>query len=158
MVRAFIAVGSNLGDRHKNLVQAKVLLEKILAIKILRSSPIYETEPVGGPPQGKYLNAVWEIETTLVPQALLEKLLAVEAELGRVRREANAPRTLDLDILFYGDQIIDWPGLTIPHPRLHDRTFVLEPLADIAPDVVHPKLMKTVRVLLEELLERNSKS
>lgn len=154
MIPAFIAVGSNLGDREKNIADAQKKLSTASGIQFLEASSLYETDPVGGPPQGKYLNAVWKIETDLKPQALLKLLLQIEADLGRVRTEKNAPRPIDLDILFYGDTIVAEPGLRIPHPRLHEREFVLQPLMDLAPDVVHPELKKTIR----ELYERNQKS
>ena len=155
--RVFIAVGSNLGERLNLLKRAAKLAGQTGALKIFRVSPVYETEPAGGPPQGKYLNAVWEAETDLNPEGLLQKLLEVEAGLGRKRGERNAPRTIDLDILFYGDQVVHQPGLVIPHPRLHERDFVLKPLADLAADLMHPKLKKTVKELLEEIRAGNPK-
>lgn len=158
MTQTLIAIGSNLGDRQKNLEHARLLLEQRPDIRILKMSSVRETEPVGGPPQGKYLNAVWLAETGLAPEMLLEELLAIEKRMGRERREPNAPRTLDLDILFFGDRIIHRPGLVIPHPRLAGRVFVLEPLAELVPDWMHPKLKKTVRAILEEVLEGHSKS
>jgi 2-amino-4-hydroxy-6-hydroxymethyldihydropteridine diphosphokinase len=158
MPRAFIAVGSNLGDRLKNIQQAEQALKSMPGTKILRLSPVYETEPAGGPPQGKYLNMVWEIETILSPVQLLDVLLEIEKNLGRVRTVRNAPRTIDLDILLYDDKIIEREGLKVPHPRLHERTFVLKPLADLVPDWTHPQFGKTVRTLLEELLESHKKS
>ena len=118
--------------------------------RFLRSSKVYETDPVGGPPQEKYLNAVWKIETAIPAAELLQKLLAIENEMGRVRREKNGPRPIDLDILFYGSEIIRELGLQAPHPRLHEREFVLKPLCDLAPDFVHPVLGKTIAVLYED--------
>ncbi len=155
MIRAFIAVGSNLGNRSGNLSSAKSWLEKNRRIKVVKLSPVYQTEPVGGPPQGKYLNAVWEIAAGLKPRELLGELLKVEILLGRRRKEKNAPRTLDLDLLFYGNQVIHEPGLEVPHPRLHQRAFVLKPLADIAPDWIHPELGKTIKFLWEEICARS---
>ena len=157
MTQVLIAVGSNLGDRRKNLDRALSLFGKIPDIRILKTSSVRETEPVGGPPQGKYLNAVWLAETGLAPEKLLDELLAIEKKLGRERREPDAPRTLDLDILFFGDQIIRRPGLVVPHSRLEQRVFVLEPLAELVPEWVHPRLKKTVRAILEEVLEGHSK-
>ena len=145
----YLAVGSNLGERLNYLNQAGEMLSKLKGVRFLRSSEIYETEPVGGSgvPQGKYLNAVWEIETSLAPQELLKELLEIEKKLDRVRAELHAPRTIDLDILFYQDRIIEEPGLCVPHPRLHEREFVLKPLMDLCPDFTHPKLKKKIRDL-----------
>ena len=156
MAHAFLAVGSNLGDRNSILKQARQKLEKNSAIHFLRTSSVYETEPVGGPPQGKYLNAVWEIETNLTPEKLLAELLAIEKISGRERGAPNAPRTLDLDILSYDDKMIQQPGLSIPHPRLQEREFVLKPLAEIAPGWMHPCLKKTAKELLEGFVENHS--
>ena len=147
MARVYVAVGSNLGDREKNFSRAKELVEKIKRTKFLRASAIYETDPVGGPPQGKYLNAVWEMETDLAPKKFLRNLLEVERQMGRVRSQRNAPRGIDLDLLFHEDKIIKSNQLTIPHPRLHERIFVLQPLAELAPDFMHPVLKKTIREL-----------
>ncbi len=116
-----------------------------------RVSTFIETEPVGGPPQGPYINAAAELRTTLSPRALLDVLLDVEDELGRVRTVHWGPRKLDLDLLLYEDQIIDEPRLQVPHRHMHKRQFVLEPLGEIAPDAVHPVLGKSVRELQEEL-------
>ncbi len=158
MASVFLGVGTNLGEREKNLELAKTLLIKNKQLKWICQSPVYETDPVGGPAQDKYLNAVWEIETKVPPAALLKELLSIENQMGRRRTVLNAPRIIDLDILFYGDQILQEPGLHVPHPRLHERWFVLKPLADIAPDFVHPILKKKVRELLEENFARNQKS
>lgn len=150
MTQAFIAVGSNLGDRKTHLEKACKRFAAMPGIKIVKKSPVYETDPVGGPVQGKYLNAVWEIETALLPEVLLKKILSIESEMGRKRSVLNAPRVIDLDILFYGSRIVRRPGLEIPHPRLHERWFVLKPLADLAPYFFHPVLGKTIKVLLEK--------
>ncbi len=151
MPRVFLAVGSNLGDRESSVRKAEELLRETPGIDFKKKSPVYETEPEGGEPQGKYLNAVWEIETQLQARELLEKMLAIEKEMGRVRHSRNEPRPIDLDILFYGSDIIDEPGLSVPHPRLHERWFVLKPLSDLCPDFSHPSLKKTVRDLLGAL-------
>lgn len=152
MTRAYIAAGSNLGDRSRNLEQARHLLQT-KGITLLQSSSVHETRPVGGPPQGDFLNAVWSVETELNAGELLNALLSVEKELGRVREVKNGPRSIDLDILFFGDFVISGNSLTIPHPRLHERLFVLEPLNEIAPGYIHPVLKKTIQELLEENLE-----
>jgi 2-amino-4-hydroxy-6-hydroxymethyldihydropteridine diphosphokinase len=117
-----------------------------------RVSSYYETAPVGGPAgQGEYLNAAAEIETDLAPEELLRRLLEIERQLGRIRGEPNAPRTLDLDLLLYGDLNRSAPDPVLPHPRMHERRFVLVPLADIAPNAIHPGLNVTIRALLERL-------
>lgn len=149
MERVFLGIGSNLGDRRHYLDAAKQLTEKLPQTRFLKSSSIIETEPVGGPPQGQFLNSAWEIETDLAPKELKNHLLQIEAQLGRKRTINNAPREIDLDILFYGDRVIEEKDLEIPHPRLHERAFVLIPLLELAPNKVHPRLKKTVRELYE---------
>ena len=129
-VRGFIALGSNLGDRLANLQRAVELLAGRDGVRVLKASRVYETDPVG-PPQPDYLNAVLEIETSLPPARLLEEAQLVERELGRVRTERWGPRTIDIDLLTYGDERIDQPDLQIPHPRMHERAFVLVPLLGI---------------------------
>ena len=136
----YVALGSNLGDRHAQLRAAVEALGSIETTEVVGVSPVYETDPVGPPPQGPDLNAVARLRTGLPPSALLARLLEIETGAGRVRRERNAARCLDLDLLFYGDCAIREPGLVVPHPRLHERAFVLEPLCDLAPEFVHPLL------------------
>jgi 2-amino-4-hydroxy-6-hydroxymethyldihydropteridine diphosphokinase len=149
---AYVALGSNLGDRGDYLDRALRSLRGRTGVTVSRVSPIYETAPVGGPAgQGPYLNAVAELRTDLSTDELLHVLLNVEQELGRVRTERDGPRTIDLDLLLFGDLVRDDPRLTVPHPRLHQRLFVLRPLADLAPGAVHPLLKRTVADLLAEL-------
>ena len=146
--RAFVALGSNLGDREAHLRRALQALRATREIHSLQVSRIYETDPVGPPPQGPYLNAVAEIETGLEPRTLLERLLQIEAEEGRVRRgEQGEARTLDLDLLLFADRCIDEDALVVPHPRMHERGFVLEPLCELAPLWVHPRSGKTIAEL-----------
>jgi len=140
-VDAFVALGSNLGDRAAQLRQALAALAATPGIELGAVSSFYETDPIGPLPQGPYLNAALQLRTTLAPRALLERLLAIETAAGRVRgKERNAPRTLDLDLLLFDALQLDEPGLTLPHPRLYERAFVLEPLAEIAGEVSHPSL------------------
>ena len=138
MANAFVGIGSNLGDREDHLRRAVELLAAEDAISILASSQVRETEPVGPVAQGPFLNGAVQVETELTPRALLERLLAIEERLGRVRRERFGPRTIDLDLLVYEDAVVDEPGLTLPHPLLHERRFALEPLAELAPDLEIP--------------------
>jgi len=149
--RVYLGVGSNLGNREIFLERAQGLLKKLPEVRFVRSSSVIETQPVGGPPQGKFLNTVWEIETSFSPEELKAHLQTIETELGRKRTIRNAPREIDLDILFYGDRIVKEKGLEIPHPRLHERFFVLNPLSEIAPQKIHPQRRKTVKELLEKL-------
>jgi 2-amino-4-hydroxy-6-hydroxymethyldihydropteridine diphosphokinase len=135
---AFLGLGSNLGDRLANLEQAVSLLARDAGIGVVRSSRVYETDPVDGPEQPDYLNAVIEVETSLTPQDLLARSLEVERDMGRVRAERWGPRVVDIDVLTYDDLEIDEPGLTIPHPRMHERGFVLVPLLELVADPVLP--------------------
>ena len=123
----------------------------IIANLFIQSAPLYETEPVGGPPQGPYLNTVWEVETPLEAKELLELLTQIELQFGRTREEKNGPRRIDLDFLFYGDEVINEPGLIVPHPRLHERWFVLKPLRDLRADLVHPIFKKSICELLDQV-------
>ncbi|MFN4071139.1 MAG: 2-amino-4-hydroxy-6-hydroxymethyldihydropteridine diphosphokinase [Thermus caldifontis] len=147
---AYVGLGSNLGDRAGYLLKALSLLSRLEKTHLLRLSPVYETEPVG-PPQPLYLNLVAEVETGLSPRAFLEGLLTVEQSLGRERKERWGPRTIDLDLLLYGDWVLEEEGLEVPHPRLHQRAFVLVPLADLIPEGLHPVLGRTFAELLASL-------
>ncbi len=146
---AYIAFGSNLGNRHATLAGAYRALASHPKIRPLRRSKLYETAPVGGPGgQGRFLNTVLEVETTLTPHELLAECLAVEQQFRRERKVRWDARTLDLDILLFGDQIVDTPDLEVPHPRMHQRRFVLVPLADVAAEVTHPVLDASIATLL----------
>jgi len=155
-VTAFVALGSNLGERQRLLDDAVARLRLQPGVEVVRVSTYLETEPVGGPAgQGKYLNAVAEVRTTLDAASLLRVLLSIETQLGRVRGERFGPRTVDLDLLLVGHEIIAVQeadlDLMVPHPRMHERRFVLEPLVEIAPLAVHPGLQSTARDLLYRL-------
>lgn len=148
-------MGSNVGERAQTLRKALDMMRRGGDITLRRISTFIETTPCGGPEhQGDYLNAVVETETTLAPEDLLAALHAVEASLGRDREKEQrwGPRTCDLDILLYGNEIIKTPNLTIPHPRMCERIFVLQPLAEIAPTIQHPVSFKTASELFTELL------
>jgi 2-amino-4-hydroxy-6-hydroxymethyldihydropteridine diphosphokinase len=133
MTRAYVGLGANLGDREATIRAALAELPGLVAVSELR-----ETDPVGVVDQPAFLNAAAALETELSARELLDALLAIERELGRERRERWGPRTIDLDLLLYGDELIDEPGLTVPHPRLHERRFALEPLADLDPELAIP--------------------
>jgi len=156
---AFIALGSNLGDRRATLRQALESMSNDPAIAVVASSSFIQTRAVTkgdvapADIQPDYLNGVAQLETTLLPRALLDVMLHLELECGRVRSASNqwASRTLDLDLLFYDGLTIDEPGLIVPHPRLHRRRFVLEPMSQIAPDFIHPVKQRTIMELLDRL-------
>jgi len=139
VTRAYVGLGANLGDREQALHAAVDALAAEDGVEVVSVSVLRETEPVGVGQQPLYLNGAAEVETTLTAGELLDRLLAFEQRFGRIRVPGeHGPRTLDLDLLLYGDEVIDEPGLTVPHPRLHERRFVLEPLAELAPGLVVP--------------------
>ena len=139
MTRAYVGLGANLGDRERTLRAAADALAAEEGVEVVSVSTLRETEPVGVSEQPRFLNGAAELETTLTARELLDRLLVVEQRFGRVRIPGqHGPRTLDLDLLLYGDEVIDEQGLTVPHPRLHERRFVLEPLAELAPGLVVP--------------------
>ncbi len=148
MPTAFLSLGSNLGDRLANLKRAIEKIEEPSQILVTKVSPVYETEPVGRENQGWFLNLVLQVETSLEPFALLERLSSIEDQMGRKREKRWDSRNIDLDILLYDNRMVDSERLTIPHPRMHERRFVLVPLAQIAPKLLHPRLKKNIEELL----------
>jgi 2-amino-4-hydroxy-6-hydroxymethyldihydropteridine diphosphokinase len=148
-ITAYIGLGSNVGQRTANLIAATEQLSQTDGVRVIAVSSYMENPAVGGPDNSPpFLNAAVKIETTLGSHALLERLLEIERRLGRERIAKWEPRIIDLDLLLYGDQIISSPELIVPHPLMHERRFVLQPLAEIAPDAVHPVLQMTIAGLL----------
>ena len=154
--RAFIGIGTNLGDRIANYRRALVLIAGLPDTRIVRQSSIYETEPVGDF-KGTFLNGVIEVETAMTAEQTMRRLLAIQRKMGRKRPAArtrnarNRARTIDLDLLFFNHDVIDMPSLVVPHPRLHDRRFVLAPMAELAPALIHPRLNRSISELLAGL-------
>lgn len=150
---AYIGLGSNLKDRMRNLSEATELIEENSKIKVLKRSSVYQTEPVGVKDQPDFLNMVLEVETALSPSELLDFLQDVEKKMRRKRERKWGPRNIDLDLLLYENKVMSSAKLTLPHPRMHLRKFVLIPLAEIAKDKVHPTLKKSITELFEDLKE-----
>lgn len=150
---AHIGIGSNLGSPGKNCLAAMERMDAHESIAIISRSSLYETEPFGKTDQNRFVNAVVQIETALTPVKLLEALLKIEQDMGRVRNEKWGPRIMDLDILFYEDRIVQEKTLEIPHPGIPERSFVLIPMKEIAGDFVHPQLKKTIHALCEPLAD-----
>jgi 2-amino-4-hydroxy-6-hydroxymethyldihydropteridine diphosphokinase len=154
-VICFVGVGSNMDDPASQALQALDCIAEADGVKLLRKSSLYRTEPVGSPDQNWFVNAVVEIRTALTPHALLKALLAIESNMGRVRGKKGGPRKIDLDILLYGQEVIQEKALCIPHPELHRRRFVLEPLCEIAPYAIHPAFGVSMRGLMDRLEDKS---
>ena len=147
----FLGLGSNLGDREVHLQRAIALLEEDECVQIKKKSTVIETEPIGHTEQGAFLNQVIQIETSYDPYSLLQKCLKIEQSSGRIREEKWGPRTLDIDILFFGETVLQSDGLKIPHPEASNRAFVLLPLAEIAPTFQHPVSGQQIEAMLHLL-------
>jgi len=151
-VAVYLGLGSNVGNRQGNLDKALELLSQRLRVR--QVSSIYDTEPIGNTNQPRFLNLVCQVNTRLAPAELLTLTKGIELKLGRAPGRSGVPRPIDIDILLYGDQVLETPELVIPHPRLTERAFVLVPLDEIAPDLVHPVSGQTIRKLLKAVTEK----
>lgn len=157
-VIAYLGLGTNLGDRQANLREALRLLTQGPGLRLLHCSQVYETEPWGVTEQPRFLNCVAEVEASLEPEPLLARCKEVEERLGRVPGPRWGPRLIDVDILLYGDEVVELPDLEIPHPRLHLRAFALVPLAELAPSAVHPVLGRNIGELAQAVEGRDGVS
>ena len=161
MARAFVGLGANLGDPVAQVTRAIAALAALDRTRVVRASSLYRSAPIGHADQPDFVNAVALLDTELAPRALLDALIGIERTAGRERTFANAPRLLDLDVLLYEDRVVDAPGLVVPHPRMHERAFVLVPLVEIAPDAVVPgrgraaELLRAVRDQEVRIVERH---
>ena len=153
MPHSYIGIGSNLGNRHENCMHAIELLEQ-RGVTVMKKSSLYETEPWGVTDQPRFINMAVQIETTLEPEKLLKFLKGIEKEMGRQESFHWGPRLIDLDILLFNDLVLDEENLKIPHPFLHEREFVLRPLNEIAPEVIHPILRMRIDQLTQRLLKK----
>jgi 2-amino-4-hydroxy-6-hydroxymethyldihydropteridine diphosphokinase len=149
-ITAYIGIGSNLGIPKENCTNAIEKISSTKDIKIISKSSFYRTEPIGGVQQGWFVNSAIEIKTDLSPENLLSVLLNLELAMGRIRKEKWGPRLIDLDLLFYGNLVLENKSLTLPHPEIQNRKFVLVPMSEIAENLIHPTLKKTIKTLLQE--------